>query len=114
MGDPCDLQEVIQKHGYQKNDAERRENHSDRSRNRSRKSFLFITYICGTVDGDRSGRGFRDHRDVHHFIVRDPLLLLHTGIFNQGDHGITAAEGEKPNLCERQKEIRQRDQAKYP
>ena len=45
-------------------------------------------------------------RYVHHLIMSDPLLLLHTGILYQGDHGISAAKGEKPDLRKRQKKIK--------
>ena len=41
-----------------------------------------------------------------HESMSDLLLLFHTGILYQGDHGISAAKGEKPDFGERQKKIK--------
>ena len=72
----------------------------------SGQTFLFITDKGGTIDSDRTRCGFCDHRDVHHLIVSDPLLLFHTGILYQGDHGISSAKSKKPDFGERQKKIK--------
>ncbi len=40
--------------------------------------------------------------------MRDPLLFLYTGIFDQRDHSISAAKSEQACLCKAQKRSRRR------
>ena len=104
MRDPGDRKKLIQKLRYRKDDAEGGKDHADRCNQRSGEALLFVPDIGRAVDSDRSGRGLRNNGDVHHFIMGDPLLLLYTGILNQCDHGISAAEGEQANLRKGQEE----------
>ena len=91
---------------YREDDAEGWEDHSDRGDQRADKALPFVPNIGRAVDGDRSRRGLCDNGDVHHFIMSDPLLLLYAGVFDQCEHGISAAEGEQANLRKGQKEIK--------
>lgn len=42
--------------------------------------------------------------------MRDPLLFLYTGIFDQRDHSISAAKSEQACLCKAQKKIKEKVQ----
>ena len=90
---------------YREDDAEGWEDHSDRGDQRADKALPFVANIGRAVDGDRSRRGLCDNGDVHHLIVGDPPLLLHTGIFVQRNHGVSAAEGKQSYFRKCQKEI---------
>ena len=105
MCDPGNLKEMVQKLRYYKDDAEGGKNHSDRCDQRPGKAFLFVPDIGRAVDSDRSRRGLCNNGDVHHLIVGDPLLLFHAGVFDQRDHGVTAAEGKQAYLRKGKKEI---------
>ena len=96
---------MIQKLRYRKDNAEGGKDHSDRCGQCSCEALLFVPNIGRAVDSDRSRRRLRNYGDIHHLIVGDPLLLLYTGVFDQRNHGITAAECEQADLRKGQKEI---------
>ncbi len=70
------------------------------------KALLFVPDIGRAVNIGRSRRGLCSNGDVHHFIMGDPPLLFHAGVFDQCDHGASAAEGERSGLRKGQEEIR--------
>jgi len=61
-------------------------------------TLLEVANIGGAVDGDGTGGRFGNDDQFHHLLPGYPFFLLHTGIFNDGDHGISAAEGKQTDL----------------
>ena len=54
--------------------------------------------VGGAVDGHRPGGGFRDGGHVEEFVFVQPFAALDELFFQQGDHGVAAAEGEQTDL----------------
>ena len=50
--------------------------------------------VGGAVDGHRSGGGFCNGGHVEEFVFVQPFAALDELFFQQGDHGVAAAEGE--------------------
>ena len=49
----------------------------------------------------------KDHGNIHHLVVGDPAVPVYAFVFDQGDHGVSPAEGEQADLREGQEQSKQ-------
>ena len=57
-----------------------------------------VADVGGGIDGDGAGGGLRDGRHVQKLLLLQPAPLGDEFVFQQGDHGVAAAEGEETDL----------------
>lgn len=57
-----------------------------------------VAEVGGAVDGHRPGGGFCNGGHVEEFVFVQPFAALDELFFQQGDHGVAAAEGEQTDF----------------
>lgn len=57
-----------------------------------------VAEVGGAVDGHRSGGGFCNGGHVEEFVFVQPSAALDELFFQQGNHGVAAAEGEQTDF----------------
>lgn len=100
------FQKMLQEHGDDIKDHKRRKHDTQSCQNGTCHASYLVAHIGGTVDGDRTGRGFGHHGQIHHLILRQPLLFFHAGIGDHGDHSVSAAKGKQSDFHKTEKELR--------
>jgi len=86
------------------NDKGRNDGGSDGSDN-AQESGELIAHHNGTVDGNGAGSRLGDGDQIEHFVLLDPVILIHKFALEQGDNHISPAKGEGAQIEGGEKEF---------
>ncbi len=95
---PTHLHELVEDHGYEQDDDERRQHRAEGCVERAFLAFYLITYKRGDIGGKHARAALRDRQQVQELFFLYPTVFLHHFRLDNGNHGVSATKGERAYL----------------
>ena len=92
--------ELTEEEGYGEDDEEGGHDAAEGGGEGSAHALQLIAYEDGYVHGEDAGARLRHGHQVEEVLATYPLLLLNDFGFDEGDHGVAAADGEEADVEE--------------